>query len=70
VLRAGDAEGVSQPGPGQETLILRGLPVMQGGFILLLNGLMTWEPAVRSTESLGADESVSPELTASAPIEW
>jgi len=32
------------PRPDHETLILRGLPITEGGFILVLNGLATWEP--------------------------
>lgn len=45
VLREGQPEGLPQPGPDNEALILRGLPVEEGGFMLILNGLRCWEPA-------------------------
>jgi hypothetical protein len=45
VLREGQPEGLPQPGPDNEALILRGLPVEEGGFMLILNGLRHWEPA-------------------------
>jgi PAS domain-containing protein len=69
VLRAGEEEGLPQPGPEGETLILRGLPVEEGGFMLLLNGLARWEaPPV----ALVADEAEEkkPETVGPAPIEW
>ena len=71
ILRIGDTAGVTQPGPGHETLILRGLPVAEGGFILLLNGLATWEPPPPPPASTEIDEPVASETAASAaPIEW
>ena len=63
-----------QPGPDRETLVLRGLPVAEGGFILLLNGIATWEPAPAPAASLEIDEpNPPPEMTTRkthAPIEW
>jgi PAS domain-containing protein len=38
ILRTGDGP-VPQPGPGNEELVLRGLPIDEGGSILLLSGL-------------------------------
>jgi PAS domain-containing protein len=70
ILRAGDAEGLPQPGPDHETLTLRGLPVAEGGFILLLNGIATWEPAPPPAPSMEIDEPAAPEPAMPAPIEW
>lgn len=70
ILRTGDTAGLPQPGPGGETLILRGLPVVEGGFILLLNGITTWEPAPAAAASTEIDEPGGPEAITPAPIEW
>jgi PAS domain-containing protein len=70
ILQSGDAKGVTQSGPDGETLILRGLPITEGGFMLLLNGLEAWEPGPASAPSTEVDEAVIPETVASAPIEW
>ncbi|HEY0184480.1 MAG TPA: PAS-domain containing protein [Rhodopila sp.] len=72
VLRAGDAAGLKQLGPNHETLVLRGLPIAEGGFMLLLNGLTTWEPAPPPPPSTEMDRSVAaePAARAPAPIEW
>jgi PAS domain-containing protein len=73
ILRAGDAAGLAQPGPDHATLTLRGLPVAEGGFILLLNGITTWEPAPPPAPSAEIDVSAAPEPDAAAtaaPIEW
>ena len=70
ILRAGDLAGLPQPGPAHETVILRGLPIVEGGFMLLLNGLATWEPAPPSAPTAEADEPPVPEPAAAAPIEW
>jgi PAS domain-containing protein len=70
ILRTGETAGLPQPGPNQETLILRGLPVTEGGFILLLNGITTWEPAPAPPPSTEIDDPTAPEVIAPAPIEW
>jgi PAS domain-containing protein len=70
ILRTGDPAGLAQPGPDLETLILRGLPIAEGGFILLLSGLTTWEPAPPPLPSSEIDDPVGPESAAPAPIEW
>jgi PAS domain-containing protein len=74
ILRTGDTDGLPQPGPDHETLILRGLPLLgmpvtEGGFILLLNGLTTWEP-VRVVSSTEIDQPAASEVITPAPIEW
>jgi PAS domain-containing protein len=70
ILRSGDAAGLPQPGPNGETLVLRGLPIVEGGFMLLLNGLETWEPAPAPGPSTEIDEPAVTEALTSAPIEW
>jgi PAS domain-containing protein len=71
VLRAGDAAGLMQPGPEQENLILRGLPIQEGGFMLLLNGLSSWEPPPPPLPSTEIDAPAASEpAAAAAPIEW
>jgi PAS domain-containing protein len=71
ILRTGDAAGLQQPGPDHEILTLRGLPINEGGFMLLLNGLSSWEapppPPLLPTE---IDEQAASEPAAAAPIEW
>jgi PAS domain-containing protein len=70
VLRSGETAGVTQPGPDREILILRGLPITEGGFMLMLNGLESWEPA-RATPALReTQEPTVPEPATSAPIDW
>ncbi len=70
VLHSGDIAGVPQPGPTGETLILRGLPISEGGFMLLLNGLETWEPPPSVASSVETEEAAVPETASPAPIEW
>jgi PAS domain-containing protein len=71
VLQSGDPAGASQPGPDHKTLILRGLPITEGGFMLLLNGLETWAPApAPAPASPEIDEPAAPETVPSGPIEW
>jgi PAS domain-containing protein len=72
ILRAGDAAGLPQVGLGSETLFLRGLPVAEGGFMLLLNGLTTWEATPLPPASTEVDVPVAPvpAAAAPAPIEW
>ena len=70
ILRSGDAAGLPQPGPDHETLTLRGLPVAEGGFILLLNGIAIWEPAPPPPPSTEMDEPATPEPATPAAIEW
>jgi PAS domain-containing protein len=45
VLCAGEAAGLKQSGPDGEDLILRGLSMETGGYVLLLNGFATWQAA-------------------------
>lgn len=69
ILRTGEAAGLPQPGPEGETVILRGLPIAEGGFILLLNGLVRWEAAPLPLAK--ASETAAPEpAPAVAPIDW
>ncbi|WP_158922359.1 PAS-domain containing protein [Acidisphaera sp. S103] len=70
ILRTGDVTGLPQPGPDDETLILRGMLIAEGGFILVLNGITTWEPAPRPAASTELDEPAAPEIINPAPIEW
>ena len=70
VLRGGDPAGLSQPGPGHETLFLRGLPTAEAGFILLLNGFLAWETAPAPVVSTETDAPVAREPALPAPIEW
>jgi len=69
VLRSGAEDGLTQPGPDGETLVLRGLPVEEGGFMLLLNGLAHWE-APPPPSAVESPEEKPPEIAAPAPIEW
>ncbi len=68
LLRTGDAVGLSQPGPGGETLFLRGLPIAEGGFILLLSGIARVELAPAASTVI--DEAAAPDGTVKTPIEW
>ena len=70
ILRSGDTTGLPQTGPDGETLLLRGLPIAEGGFILLLNGLTRWEAPPPPPPSTEIDEPAEPEMTTAAPIEW
>ncbi len=72
LLRSGDADGLPQPGPDGETLILRGLPIAEGGFMLILNGLARWEPAPvpPAEDEREAPMAVDAAVAAAAPIEW
>jgi PAS domain-containing protein len=69
VLRGGEEDGLPQPGPEGETLTLRGLPVEEGGFMLLLNGLERWEAAPVAAMADDGEEK-KPETAGPAPIEW
>ncbi|MDR3529558.1 MAG: PAS-domain containing protein [Rhodopila sp.] len=69
ILRTGDPAGSPQSGPDHENLILRGLPIVEGGFILLLNGLSSWVPAPPPAPATEIDEP-APEPAAPTPIEW
>jgi PAS domain-containing protein len=68
-LLTGDATGIAVHGPGGEALVLRGLPIEQGGFVLVLNGFAKWHPTPVSALQPAAAEDAPPPLTA-APIEW
>jgi PAS domain-containing protein len=68
ILRSGDPAGLPQPGPDNETLILRGLPINEGGFMLLLNGLISWEPAPPWPPLTEIDDPAA--APAVAPIDW
>jgi PAS domain-containing protein len=70
ILRTGDAAGLAQPGPDNETLILRGMSITEGGFILVLNGIANWEPAPQPAASTEIDEPAAPEIITPVPIEW
>jgi hypothetical protein len=71
VLRSGDATGVPHPGPGGETLILRGLPIGEAGLIVLLNGLGSWHPSpAPPPPSQIEDQPMVPEAATSPSIEW
>jgi PAS domain-containing protein len=71
ILRTGDGAGLEQPGPDHETLTLRGLPIDEGGFMLLLNGLSTWERPPPPPPSTEIDEQAAPEAqVGTASIEW
>jgi PAS domain-containing protein len=70
ILQSGDTSGLSQPGPDNETLTLRGLPIAEGGFMLLLNGLELWQPVPAQAPVAEVDEAVVPEPVASTLIEW
>jgi PAS domain-containing protein len=69
VLRSGDAAGVPQPGPNRETLILRGLPIGEAGFIALLGGLGSWHSSPAPPPPSGDHPMVSDAITSSL-IEW
>ena len=69
-MQSGDTSGLPQPGPDNETLTLRGLPIAEGGFMLLLNGLESWEPVPAQAPAAEVDEAVVPEPVASTLIEW
>jgi PAS domain-containing protein len=70
ILRAGDVEGLRQPGPDHETLALRGFPVMEGGCILILGGVANRGAALVTARSPEINEAGAPEVSAPAPIEW
>jgi PAS domain-containing protein len=70
VLCSGETTGVAQPGPRDETLILRGLPITEGGFMLLLNGLRSWEPASAAAPAIETDKPTMQEPATSAAIDW
>jgi PAS domain-containing protein len=58
LLRTGDTSGVTQPGPDNETLVLRGFPIPEGGFVLMLGGLARWETARNKRQRL-SDQRLS-----------
>jgi PAS domain-containing protein len=64
ILRAGGADELPHPGPDHETLTLRGLPVAEGGLILLLTGVATWEPAPPPAPSTEIDQPAGADATA------
>jgi len=70
ILRTGDMTGVPQPGPDQETLVLRGMTIAEGGFMLLLNGLLIWETAPAPVASTEVDEPVVAKPVVPAALEW
>ena len=74
ILRSGDTAGIEQPGPDGEALILRGLPIAEGGFMLILNGLARWEPAPLTVTDVDADVPApalaEPAAAPPAPIDW
>lgn len=70
ILQTGDAAGVPNCGPGGEALILRGLPIEEGGLVLVLNGFTTWQPAPDAGRGTLSDEAVIPQPMAALPIDW
>jgi PAS domain-containing protein len=56
ILRTGEVTGVSLPGPNGEHLVLRGLPMAEGGFMLLLIGLDLRQPSPAAGEPAVLDE--------------
>ena len=72
ILRTGDGEGVQQLGPDGETLTMRGLPVSEGGFMLILNGLTSWQPMPPQAASVEVDRpAIHAEIPATpAAVEW
>jgi PAS domain-containing protein len=70
ILRTGDAAGLPQTGPNGESLILRGLPIAEGGFMLLLTGVTSWHPAPAPAPSTEIDEPSILETAATGPVEW
>ena len=72
ILLSGDTAGIEQPGPDGEALILRGLPIPEGGFILILTGLARWEPAPLVDTDIGAEapEPAEPLVAPAAAVEW
>jgi PAS domain-containing protein len=70
VLRTGDPAGLPVTGPDGDKLILRGLPIEQGGFILLLNGFTTWQPAPVASPQKLPDVGINPAPLSPAPVDW
>nr|WP_294565396.1 PAS-domain containing protein [uncultured Rhodopila sp.] len=70
LLRAGDPAGLPVKGPGGEALILRGLPIEQGGFVLLLNGFTTWQPAPMPSPQKTPGDGINPAPLTPAPVDW
>ena len=70
LLQTGDPTGVANRGPDGEALVLRGLPIEQGGFVLVLNGFQTWQPAPAPGQAPLSDEAVVPQPVAALPIDW
>ena len=74
ILRSGDTAGIDQPGPDGETLILRGLPIAEGGFMLILNGLARWGSAPLTGTDIDADvpapAPAEPAVAPPEPIDW
>lgn len=70
ILKTGDPTGLPQMGPEQETLVLRGLPIVEGGLILLLNGFLSREAGAVEIPSTEIDEPTAPEPAAPATVDW
>jgi PAS domain-containing protein len=70
LLRAGDSAGLPVKGPDGDALVLRGLPIEQGGFILLLNGFTTWQPAPVASPPKLPGEGIKPAPLSPAPVDW
>jgi hypothetical protein len=66
VLRTGDSDGLTQPGPHQAKLTLRGVPTGEGGFVLLLAGAATSWSSYQAVQ-VDAPESLS--MTSPA-VDW
>ncbi len=70
VLRSGDECRAAAAGPDGETLILRGLPIEEGGFMLLLNGLASWQRPPGLAPSTEMDEPPIYEMLTPVPGVW
>jgi PAS domain-containing protein len=70
LLRAGDPAGLPIRGPDGDALILRGLPIEPGGFVLLLNGFTSWQPAPAPNPQKSPGDGINPVPLSPAPVEW
>jgi PAS domain-containing protein len=70
ILCTSDVAGLTQCGPDGEDLILRGLSMETGGYILLLNGFATWQAAPLPGLVTLPESAVAPMMPAPVPIDW
>jgi PAS domain-containing protein len=69
ILRTGEAAGIPNRGPDGEALILRGLPIEQGGVVLVLNGFATWQPSPVPAGGSRVEDANAPQPAATLPME-